>query len=159
MSQSNCPQRHWLPSCHCRSNEQLGICDQQRFLTGLRSLARVPCKILGPVRHMGKLTVGVNMILRWRSTNGLTMVHVVIKTMIPQTPHSLTTKQQPLEIASLVNRETNRRAAVRFNDHPLTWRVVVVGVSVVDGQNWNAKMKSPRSARVRQLCHGICNEG
>lgn len=67
-------------------------------------------------------------------------------------------KQRQLDTASLVDRGTDRRTTVRFNDHPVTWLVVVTGVSVVDGQNWNAKTNSPRSARARQLCHGMCNE-
>jgi len=57
-----------------------------------------------------------------------------------------------------MDRGTDRRATVRFNDHPLVGLVVVMGVSVVDGQNWNAKMQNPRSARVRQLCHVMGNE-
>ena len=86
------------------------------------------------------------------------MVHVIIKTMIPQTPYPLATKQRLSDITSPVDRKTNRRATVRFSDHPVTGLGVAIGVSVVDGQNWNAKMKRPRSARVRQLCHGMCSE-
>ena len=67
-------------------------------------------------------------------------------------------KQQQLDAALLADRKTDRRMMVRFSDHPVTGLVVAVGASVVDGQNWNAKTKSPRSARVRQLRHGICNE-
>ena len=52
-------------------------------LTGLSSLGHVPCRILGPVRHRGKLTVDVNAVVHWRSVTELTMVHVVIETMIP----------------------------------------------------------------------------
>ena len=107
---------------------------------------------------MGKLVVGVNVKLHWWSAVGLTMVHVVIEAVIPQTPYPLATKQRQSDVTSLVDRETNRRATVRFNDHPVTGLGVADGVSVVDGQNWNAKMKSPRSARVRQLCHGMCSE-
>jgi len=66
-------------------------------------------------------------------------------------------KQQQSDIASRVDRETDRRATVRFSDHPLAG-LVATGVSVVDGQNWNAKTQSPRSARVRQLCHAMGNE-
>jgi len=86
------------------------------------------------------------------------MVHVVIESVIPQTPYPLATKQGRSKTISPVDCDTNRRATVRFNDHPVTGLGVAKGVSVVDGQNWNAKMKSPRSARVRQLCHGMCSE-
>ena len=49
----------------------------------MNSQGHVPRRILGPVRHREKLTVGVNVVVRWRSVVELTMVHVVIETMIP----------------------------------------------------------------------------
>lgn len=104
-------------------------------LTGLYSLDRDPRRTVGPVHRGGKLTIGVNVTSHGWAANRLTMVHVIIKTMIPQISHPLTTERRQLDIARLVDRETDRRTTVRFGDHSVAWFVPVTGVSVVDGQN------------------------